>query len=48
MMDIEATKIINEVMIKKYPEYSQEFMNCFRIHINIMLGKNIIKEIQTY
>jgi hypothetical protein len=36
------------ILIKKYPEYSQEFMNCFRIHINIMLGKNIIKEIQTY
>lgn len=36
------------VLIEKYPEYAQYFMNCFRIHMNIMLKKNIIKEIQTY
>lgn len=36
------------ILIEKYPEYAQIFMNCFRIHMNIMLKKNIIKEIQTY
>jgi len=32
-------------LITKYPEYSQTFMNCFRIHMNAMIKKNIIKEI---
>jgi hypothetical protein len=36
------------VLIKKYPEYSQEFMNCFRIHMNTIFRKNVIKEIQTH
>jgi hypothetical protein len=36
------------VLIKEYPECSQEFMNCFRIHMNAILGKNVIKEIQTH
>jgi len=36
------------VLIKEYPKYSQEFMNCFRIHMNAILGKNVIKEIQTH
>lgn len=35
-------------LIEKYPELSQDFMNCFRIHMNSILKKNIIKEIQTY
>jgi hypothetical protein len=33
------------MLITKYPEYSQTFMNCFRIHMNAMIKKNIIKEI---
>lgn len=35
-------------LIGRYPELSQDFMNCFRIHMNLILKKNIIKEIQTY
>jgi hypothetical protein len=35
-------------LIGKYPELSQDFMNCFRIHMNLMLKRNVIKEIQTY
>jgi hypothetical protein len=33
------------ILIKEHPNYSQEFMNCFRIHMNILFKKNIIKEI---
>lgn len=35
-------------IINKHPELSQDFMNCFRIHMNILLKKNVIKEIQTH
>jgi len=35
-------------LVEKYPELSQDFMNCFRIHMNLILKKNVIKEIQTY
>jgi hypothetical protein len=35
-------------LIEKYPKLSQDFMNCFRIHMNLILKRNIIKEIQTY
>lgn len=32
-------------MITQHPEYSQIFMDCFRIHMNILFKKEIIKEI---
>jgi hypothetical protein len=35
-------------LMKKHPDYYQEFMNCFRIHMNVLFKKNIIKEIITY
>jgi hypothetical protein len=35
-------------MINEYPEYSEEFMNCFRIHMNVLCKKEIIKEIITH
>ena len=36
------------ILIEKHPEYSQDFMNCFKVHINLLFKKNVIKEIQTY
>jgi len=35
-------------IINKHPEYYKEFMNCFRIHMNILCKKEIIKEIITH
>jgi hypothetical protein len=35
-------------LMKEHPDYYQEFMNCFRIHMNVLFKKNIIKEIITY
>jgi hypothetical protein len=36
------------LMISKYPGYSKEFMNCFKIHMNVLCKKEIIKEITTH
>jgi hypothetical protein len=35
-------------IITQYPYYSQIFMNCFRIHMNILLKHPCIEEIKTY
>ena len=35
-------------LIKEHPDYSQKFMNCFRIHMNVLFKKNTIKEIIIY
>lgn len=35
-------------LINKHPEYTQIFMNCFRIHMNLLIKINIIKEITTH
>jgi len=36
------------ILVNKYPNYTQIFMNCFRIHINILLKHPAIEEIKTY
>jgi hypothetical protein len=35
-------------ILNKHPEYHKEFMSCFRIHMNILCKKEIIKEIITH
>jgi hypothetical protein len=43
IFDVFLPRIIN-----KHPEYHKEFMNCFKIHMNILCKKEIIKEIITH
>ena len=35
-------------LINKHPKYIQDFMNCFRIHMNFIVKKNVIKGIETH
>lgn len=35
-------------ILNKHPEYNKEFMNCFRIHMNHLIKKNVIAEIKVY
>ena len=35
-------------LMSKHPERAQDFMDCFRIHMNFMIKRNVIKEIKTH
>jgi hypothetical protein len=35
-------------LMNKHPEYTQDFMNCFRIHMNFLIKRDVIKEIKTH
>jgi len=46
-----APSILDEMiptLMNKHPEHAQDFMNCFRIHMNFLIKRDVIKEIKTH